>query len=146
MFLYNYIKKLFSCLSLKKDKRFYYLSLMKNVSNECGYSIHGLWPQFDLDSYPSYCKFVSFDVNKLEPLKEDLNKYWNTKMFNCVENFWEHEYIKHGSCMFTDMNEIEYFSMTIKLYKEAIKRDIIKDYADGANCLIPVSLDFKILS
>ena len=145
--LYKYIIKLFSCCFCfkKKDPRFYYLSLMKNEKTESGFSIHGLWPQYNLKKYPSYCKVVSFDITKLELLKEDLNKYWNTKMFNRVENFWEHEYKKHGSCMFTNMDEFEYFNITIKLYKEVIKKNLIEKYVDGNNCLIPISLDFKII-
>ena len=113
MRLYKYFKKLFSCVASQKDTRFYYLSLMKNSNNKNGYSIHGLWPQHSLQNYPSYCREVSFDVNKLEPLKKDLYKYWNTKKFNSAENFWKHEYTKHGSCMFTNMNELEYFKTVL---------------------------------
>ena len=57
----------------KKDKNFYYLSLL-NDNNK--WHIHGLWPQNSKDSYPSFCRTVDFDINKLNSIIEQLNEYW----------------------------------------------------------------------
>ena len=83
MFLYYYIRKFLSnfccwCPTNEEleDKRFYYLSLMKNTDNINGYNIHGLWPQYDVNSYPQYCKKVTFTMKVLKLIKKDLLKYW----------------------------------------------------------------------
>ena len=40
---------------------------------------------------------------------DELNEYWfSTEEKN--QDFWRHEYQKHGSCVFTQMNEYQYFS------------------------------------
>ena len=67
------------------------------------------------------------------------------------DDFWKHEYVKHGSCMFTNMNELQYFSKTLELYKDAVKLGLPEKYEeneknkDYIRCLIPVSLDFKFM-
>ena len=61
----------------KIDTRFYYLSLIKNEAyDENEFSIHGLWPQNSKTDFPSYCKRVNFQLSKLVPILQDLNKYW----------------------------------------------------------------------
>ena len=32
------------------------------------------------------------------------------------EEFWKHEWEKHGSCMFVEMDEFGYFSKTLELF------------------------------
>ena len=55
------------------NNNFYYLSLIKE---ENGYSIHGFWPQYSENSYPTFCKKVTFDVQKLTDILPELEKYW----------------------------------------------------------------------
>lgn len=147
--LLSYIKKLFYNIfcCFKKDTKFYYLCLMKNKKVYYGYSIHGLWPQYNDKNYPKYCKNVDFDIKLLEPLMEDLIKYWyptNTR-FNRLEYFWKHEWKKHGSCIFTEINQYEYFKVSLDLYKEIMKKNINFDkYTQGHHILIPLTLDFKL--
>ena len=127
---------------LIKDNRFYYLSLIKE-SDDC-YSIHGLWPQFSKKSYPTYCREVNFSLEKLKPIMKELNQYWfSTEEKN--SDFWKHEYEKHGSCMFSSMTEIQYFSKTIDLYKKAIELGLPSKYENEKTnkCLIPVTLNFE---
>lgn len=120
---------------------------MKNKKVYYGYSIHGLWPQYNNKNYPKYCKNVDFDIKLLEPLMEDLIKYWyptNTR-FNRLEYFWKHEWKKHGSCIFTEINQYEYFKVSLDLYKEIMKKNINFDkYTQGHHILIPLTLDFKL--
>ena len=134
------------CLGFIKEptnSKFYYLSLIKEQNNT--FSIHGLWPQYSPTQYPSYCKEVSFSLDKLQPILPDLNKYWYSTMEKNAD-FWEHEYKKHGSCVFTEITEYEYFEKALKLYKEAIKANLPQKYYNPENnkCLIPVSIDFKL--
>ena len=85
-----------------KSDNFYYLSLLKEEENK--WSIHGLWPQYTKEKYPTYCKEVTFDVTKLDSIMDDLNKYWfSTEEKNT--DFWKHEWEKHGSCMFNKCDE-----------------------------------------
>jgi ribonuclease I len=127
------------------DTRFYYLSLLKNAEyDELEFSIHGLWPQNSKTSFPSYCKKVVFSIEKLVPILPDLKKYWYSDREKNVD-FWKHEYVKHGSCVFTPMNEYQYFKKALDLYHKAIKLNLPEKYAstDSYNVLIPVSLDFE---
>lgn len=131
--------------SLDKSNKFYFLSLLKE-DGKLNWSIHGLWPQYTISTYPSFCKAVTFDINKLKPIMDDLNKYWKS---NCNKNnkFWEHEWKKHGSCVFSNIDELEYFKQTLSLYKKAIDYKLPFKYYNKKHkqCLIPVTADFKLM-
>ena len=87
----------------ENNRKFYYLSLKRDNKKNKEWSIHGLWPQISENEYPSFCKKVNFDIGKLEPILPDLNNYWySSKEKN--EDFWKHEWQKHGSCVFTDID------------------------------------------
>jgi len=148
MSIYNYIKKFLSIfLCFTKDTRFYYLSIMENPNNINGYSIHGLWPQYNEDSYPKYCKEVSFSIEKIETLRKDLELYWTPHNTKDPSKLWSHEWKKHGSCIFSDINQYDYFKISIDLYKEIIDKKLIhKKYNKyGTHYLIPVDLNFKLI-
>lgn len=128
--------------------RFYYLSLLEK-EDEYGnmqWHIHGLWPQYNINSYPSFCRDVTFDLNELRTILPDLQKYWySTESTN--QQFWEHEWKKHGSCMFNKMDEFDYFNTALKLFTNAIEQDLPQKYYDEKTqkCLIPVSTDLKFI-
>ena len=127
----------------KKDsKKFYYVSLIKEPNNK--WSIHGLWPQYSKNSYPTFCKKVKFDINKLESILPELNEKWYSNEEK-NEDFWKHEWEKHGSCMFLDMNEEEYFKKTLDLFTIAQQIDLPNDFYDSKTkkCLIPIDLGFN---
>ena len=129
-----------------KRKDFYYLSLIKEPDGY--YSIHGLWPQYSLQSYPTFCRSVNFSLTKLDPIMDKLNKYWySTKGSNST--FWKHEYEKHGSCMFQPMNELNYFSRTIEIYEYLLVNNIIKQRSEinpSANkLLIALDVEFNLI-
>tara|TARA_Y100000813_G_C23955137_1_gene254552 strand:+ start:27 stop:479 length:453 start_codon:yes stop_codon:yes gene_type:complete len=124
----------------KKDSRFYYLSLMYEDNK---WVIHGLWPQNSKSDYPQYCKDVTFDPSLLDPIKSELNKCWYSYTGD-NDAFWEHEWKKHGSCCFTELNEYQYFNTTLDLYKKATL-DVISKYRKGEKALIPVDLNFNII-
>lgn len=138
----NYIIQLFKKL-FRKDKRFYYLCLIEDEIYPNNYCIHGLWPQYDKETYPKYCKEVEFNLKDLRVLIPDLKIYWKPKNISNPEKFWEHEWRKHGSCIFKDITCFEYFFVTIELYKEFIrgKYKIKKKYKKGNSILIPIKLN-----
>lgn len=127
----------------KTDTRFYYLSLIKEENDK--WSIHGLWPQLSETNYPKFCKRVSFSIEKLEPIIKKLEENWYSND-NKDEDFWKHEWEKHGSCVFTNITEFNYFNITLHLFDQAIKLDLPKKYYDEKTkkCLIPVNLDFVL--
>ena len=129
--------------------KFYYLSLLKNSDpySEIPWHIHGLWPQYNNNSYPSFCRQVKFDINELRTILPDMEKYWYSTE-NPDTQFWEHEWEKHGSCMFNGMDEFEYFNTALKLYTSALKLDLPDKYYNQSTekCLIPVTVDFKFFN
>ena len=140
---YNYLFGMKKIKEIKKNDtdKFYYLSLIKETD---GWSIHGLWPQYNKHQYPSFCREVNFDINKLEPILKDLNEKWYSED-NKNENFWKHEWEKHGSCMFIELDELEYFEKTLELFDTALQIDLPGDFynEETKKCLIPLTLDFK---
>ena len=126
---------------VKKDTRFYYLSLIYENNQ---WSIHGLWPQLSKNDYPQFCKKVTFDPNLLKPIENELDKYWHSDRGN-NDTFWEHEWKKHGSCMFDNINEFDYFNTTIKLYEKVKNMDIIENYRNGDKSMIPFDLNFNLI-
>ena len=126
------------------NNNFYYLSLIKEGEDE--WSIHGLWPQNSSTTYPSYCKKVDFDINKIKSLINLLNKYWYSDRVQDYD-FWKHEWEKHGSCMFEEIDEYNYFNKTIELYEFVIKNVNIDKYYNNKNkkCLIPFDLNFNLM-
>ena len=140
---YNYLFGMKKMKEIKKNDtdKFYYLSLIKETE---GWSIHGLWAQYNKNQYPSFCREVNFDINKLEPILKDLNEKWYSED-NKNENFWKHEWEKHGSCMFIELDELEYFEKTLELFDTALQIDLPGDFynEETKKCLIPLTLDLK---
>lgn len=125
----------------ENNSKFYYLSLIKEND---GWSIHGLWPQYSKNQYPTFCKPVKFSYKSIQSLEPELKIFWySNKSRN--EQFWEHEWKKHGSCVFSEIDEYQYFSTTIKLYKEALNKKLPERYYnnDTGKCLIPVNINFE---
>lgn len=141
MFVLDYLKNFFQDTSNK----FYYLSLIKEEDNT--FSIHGLWPQYSDNSYPTFCKQVNFDIQQLQDLLPELNKVWYSNR-NDNDDFWKHEYEKHGSCVFTQITEKEYFEKTLQLYNEALSLGLPDKYynKNTKKCLIPIDLNFKFIN
>lgn len=137
--VYSLISNLF--YTSKSNNKFYYLSLIHSNNT---WHIHGLWPQYDKTCYPTYCKPVTFDINKLDPIIKNLNIYWYSNN-DKNELFWKHEYEKHGSCIFTDIDEFEYFNTTLKLYLDALQKKLPEKFKKGNKALIPVNLKFEFI-
>jgi ribonuclease T2 len=80
------------------------------------WTIHGLWPsRIRSATYPCNCENIPFNLNSLpESLQTQMEKFWPT-LFppNTNEDFWQHEWSKHGTCYTT--NQSLYFSITLNL-------------------------------
>ena len=82
----------------------------------------------------------------LNPILDKLEQYWysNKRTIEMDEKFWEHEYMKHGTCTFSPLTEKEYFSKTIELYEKAMELNLPNKYYNEKTkkTLIPVLKDF----
>jgi ribonuclease I len=84
------------------------------LQHSCGFeSIHGLWP--DPESSCTSCTSEVFSTSKLSSSTlSGMNKYWPTCQSGTNEDFWSHEWSKHGTC--TGMTQDAYFSKGLSLY------------------------------
>lgn len=88
------------------------------------FTIHGLWPDYDDGTWPSCCRRTKFELDKILPLMEALNKYWPSlycsKSGTCFSGkglFWAHEWEKHGTCSAPVVqDELQYFTLALELY------------------------------
>lgn len=128
---------------VKDPSNFYYLSLI--LEEDKSWSIHGLWPQYSTNKYPKFCKDLEFSYKKLAPIIDDLEKFWYSNK-GTDELFWKHEYLKHGTCNFNNMDELEYFKTTLRLYKEVINKNIPKQFfnENTEKCLIPIDRNLNV--
>ena len=109
----------FLCIHIKmKPYAFYCLAFQTWCSPE--YKIHGLWPDYDATSYPSYCTDTPFDLDELKksPKYEKLLDNWYDCTFNETIALYEHEWLKHGTCVAvqTGFGQNEYFEKTLELF------------------------------
>ncbi|XP_062228429.1 ribonuclease 2-like [Phragmites australis] len=108
------------------------------------FTIHGLWPDYDDGTWPSCCRYTNFEMEKILPLKEKLDKYWpslycssSSTCFSGRGPFWAHEWEKHGTCSFPVVqDELQYFSTALDLY---FKYNVMEMLSSGG---IQIS-DFK---
>ena len=140
-YLKNFLENMYNSNAVV-DTRFYYLSLIKENDS---WSIHGLWPQNSKTDYPQFCHDVTFDISLLEPIMTSLKKIWRSDR-GPDDIFWEHEWKKHGSCMFNGANEFNYFNTTLSLFELVNKEGIIDKYKKDGCALIPFDLNFNIIN
>ncbi|KAI3461777.1 hypothetical protein Pfo_018440 [Paulownia fortunei] len=89
-----------------------------------GFTIHGLWPDYNDGTWPACCTGKRFDVKELSTLLGALNKYWPSLSCGSSSNchggkglFWEHEWEKHGTCSSSAVgDEYNYFLTALNVY------------------------------
>jgi ribonuclease T2 len=80
------------------------------------FTLHGLWPERADGSYPQDCTNEKFDPAAVQSLLPDLNKYWVSLAKGGNNNFWAHEYEKHGTCAEDVLSsELAFFNATLAL-------------------------------
>lgn len=114
--------------------QYYELSIQKWCQDS--YQIHGLWPQYDSNSWPSNCPAPAYQTITDTTLLTEMNEYWH----NCDSNpqdFWNHEYTKHLSCMYQQFGIQEYdaFQLTMSLFKDLTDTDFEK-CKDADDCIV----------
>ncbi len=104
---------------------YYELSIQKWCQNN--YQIHGLWPQYNSDSYPINCIGPSYTDITNTDLLNDMYRDWS----NCddsTQSFWNHEWTKHGTCVYQQfgITENQYFQIAINLFDQLTTDDFNK--------------------
>ena len=114
----------------------FYLAIFEHSTDN--YSIHGLWPQTDRTHWPSFCQRVSFDLEKLTPILQQLHEQWYSDRGK-DDSFWKHEYEKHGTC--SGLDEYTYFVTALQLFQEVLTNKdhwLITTFKDRNTFKIPV--------
>ncbi|KAH0550242.1 hypothetical protein KQX54_018327 [Cotesia glomerata] len=97
-------------------------SSCKNLVINNQLSIHGLWPLLIVGKSPESCNCsTKFNSNEIKTLISELNAKWTNIEKGSGENFWQHEYEKHGSCASSieALNtQYKYFDQGLKLFEK----------------------------
>ncbi|KAI7738448.1 hypothetical protein M8C21_010279 [Ambrosia artemisiifolia] len=95
-----------------------------------GFTIRGLWPDYNDGSYPSCCEGPAYDETKISSLRSAMDKYWtilNCKMTSsCIKKrpVWAHQ--KHGTCATSVIpDQQEYFLTALQLYLKYNVTDVL---------------------
>ena len=86
----------------------------KYFSDRKNWTVHGIWPSKYHKMGPFHCNHVKFNEGILEPILEELNIHWtNVRAKTPEDQFWKHEWDKHGTCAMqleSMSNELKFFS------------------------------------
>ena len=99
--------------------RFFYLLAMQWNHEKNIHTIHGLWPEYTLHKWPEFCTREVFNISLIRDLIPTMKHVWSSmhEYHNTDEEFWQHEWQKHGTCNFNGWNQHEYFSKTLVYYE-----------------------------
>ena len=95
----------------------------KCIHHQDRWLIHGAWPENNDGSYPQYCNRNSkFNPDAIKSIEAELIINWKSiKSGSSNENFWSHEYTKHGTCAIECplmRDELGYFKSTLNAFKK----------------------------
>ena len=87
------------------------------------WTVHGLWPSTNNGPKgPFNCNKTPFNPSALEPIRSELDAKWTNVHKNSPKNdFWQHEWSKHGTCAMQLESldtEFKYFSKGLELNEE----------------------------
>ncbi|CAM8889505.1 hypothetical protein QQ045_025904 [Rhodiola kirilowii] len=89
-----------------------------------GFTIHGLWPDYNDGTWPACCTHSTFDEKEISTLLDALETYWPSLSCGTISNcfgkkgsFWAHEWGKHGTCSAPVVHdEYNYFLTALNVY------------------------------
>ena len=116
----------------------YEVFALHRCHHSLNWTIHGMWPEFNKSSWPSYCHHNSLNMTQLEPLIARLNQDWLDcycqKNQTCTE-FWSHEWTKHGTCSYWYPSQYHYFLDGLERYTDVVSRGGLQKCDQSAeNC------------
>jgi ribonuclease T2 len=97
---------------------------------ETNFTIHGLWPQYTDNGYPSFCTKEPFDPIIPDQIGDtQMQQYWPNVQSDPNEpeydDFWEHEWSKHGTC--SGLTQTNYFENALALTNRIPTPTILTD-------------------
>lgn len=146
-YMFGFFFNLLNEYYFNKRYYFYYLCIKKNSEfdkNKLKYQVKGLYPQSFFSIKNNNTSKVSFDIKKLEPIKDKLDKYWYSNgEKDCY--FFQSQYFKFYEKAFTKYTELDYFNITLKLFEEVMKNNNFQDrtFNENREIYIPVDIKFK---
>ncbi|GIL83126.1 hypothetical protein Vretifemale_11941 [Volvox reticuliferus] len=83
------------------------------------FTIHGLWPNRKDGTWPQFCDTdYDFEEDKIDDLLDELKSEWPT-VYDSYEEFWDHEWSKHGTCALDVFpSEHSYFKSILRLHRQ----------------------------
>lgn len=131
---------LFATVSAQETSYNYYAFAVQNWCG--GYNIHGLWPQYNTSAYPSWCPGSPYQ-NVTDPLLPRMNSSWNVECTTSNQDFWSHEWDKHGTCVSrqTGLSEDQYFTTALNVF-DSFKNRSSWTCGASSDCII-ACLDLK---
>lgn len=143
---------------------FYLFALQWNYLTN-NHTIHGLWPQLSEHRWPEFCTTEKFDINQIQNLVPILNIVWpsvNSRHDNeyneynevCGDDdnginiysnndFWKHEWMRHGTCNYNHFNQYHYFDKAVELYNQL---GVKYQCHSHLSCLIKFDINFEIVN
>ena len=105
-----------------------------NYSNYDKFTIHGLWPNWNNNSWPQYCNNRTIDIEMLNSIMPDMSMHWSDDG-NPSMKLWNHEWNKHGTCSLDNLyvnTSNDYFSNALW-----INMRLNSKYALDSNNILP---------
>nr|1J1F_A Chain A, RIBONUCLEASE MC1 [Momordica charantia] len=96
------------------------------------FTIHGLWPQQSGTSLTN-CPGSPFDITKISHLQSQLNTLWPTVLRANNQQFWSHEWTKHGTCSESTFNQAAYFKLAVDMRNNYDIIGALRPHAAGPN-------------
>ena len=120
-------------------KSIYFVLATEKCTSDSDWSIHGLWPQWSANSWPSNCPGAAFDMELLNPLQPLIKKYMPTcqDSGHTQEWFLSHEWSKHGTC--SGWDQYTYFATTIETFRAGKWRSSCT--SSWSSCKTPVAVN-----
>ncbi|XP_023528983.1 ribonuclease MC-like [Cucurbita pepo subsp. pepo] len=78
------------------------------------FTIHGLWPS-NYSNARLVCAPQPFNPTQIAALRPQLNTYWPDVIKGKNQQFWQHEWDKHGICSDPPFNQPQYFQITLNI-------------------------------
>ena len=90
--------------------------------------IHGLWPNYNDGSYPTFCSKEELDYTFVNNNKNLFLKYWSDSDDFIDYSFINHEWTKHGTCSNGTIihSQEDYFNNIFKIRENIDIYDILK--------------------
>ena len=81
--------------------------------------LHGLWPNYNNGSWPQFCGNTPYDRNQISSILTDMSHFWPAVLTDSEDQFWGHEWTKHGTCSAPVLSsELNYFQTILTIRKK----------------------------